>query len=184
MQYSGKVTKYKQMKSAFQKTFPNHAIFRDESYWSSTTSQFNKKCKNTRILDTDIIDERRSVPLYRTTNDTPIRQKYRGDPTNLVDAVDVSFSFVVNGSASSCHKLAEQNLSRNAIGRGGSIYSFDTKRLIGMSSSVQLTLIGKSSSSRTRSAASISAITTSPICAASLGLHYFSLRAVYAVTIV
>ena len=122
MASSGKVTKYKQMKSDFQKTFPNHAIFRDESYWSSTTSQSKKKGQNTRILDTDIIDERRSVPLYRTTNDTLIRQKYRGDPTNLFDAVDVLFSFVVNGSENSCHKLAEQNLSRNAIGRGEHLF--------------------------------------------------------------
>lgn len=119
MVLSGKDTKYKQMKSAFQKKFPNHPLFKDDSYWSTTKSLFTKKCRNSSITDTDIIDERRSVPLYRTINDSIIRKKYRGDSTDLIDAVAVSFSFIVNGSPSSCQKLAEQNMSRNAIGRGG-----------------------------------------------------------------
>jgi hypothetical protein len=103
------------------KKIPNHPLFKDKSYWSTMKTQFNKKCKNTRITDTDtdLIEEQISIPLYRTIDDTLIRQKYRGDPTSLVDALAVSFSFIVNGSATSCHKLAEQNLSRHAIGRGG-----------------------------------------------------------------
>ena len=108
---SGKDTKFKQMKSAFRNKFPNHPLFKTEEYWSTMKTQFNKKCINTRITDTDIFEERVSVPLYRTIDDTLIRQKYRGDPTSMVDAVAVSISFIVNGSANSCHKLAEQNLS-------------------------------------------------------------------------
>ena len=116
---SGKETKYKQMKSAFQKQFPSHPLFKDESYWSAMNSQFKKMCSNFKITNTDMFEARTQVPLYRIIDDTLIRQKYRGDSTSLVDALAVSFSFIVNGSKNSCHKLAEQNLSRNAVGRGG-----------------------------------------------------------------
>ena len=71
---SGKDTKFKQMKSAFRNKFPNHPLFKTEEYWSTMKTQFNKKCINTRITDTDIFEERVSVPLYRTIDDTLIRQ--------------------------------------------------------------------------------------------------------------
>jgi len=117
---TGKDLKYKQIKSAFQKKFPNHPLFKDESYWSTMGELFRAMCGgNAKITDTNVYEVRSQIPLYCRIDDTLIRQKYRGDPTSLVDALAVSFSFVVNGSKNSCHKLAEQNLSRNAIGRGG-----------------------------------------------------------------
>jgi hypothetical protein len=116
---SGKELKYKQIKSVFMKKFPNHPLFKDELYWSTMTKEFTAMCANAKITDTNVYDVRSQIPLYRRIDDTLIRQKYRGDPTSLVDALALSFSFVVNGSENSCHKLAEQNLCRNAIGRGG-----------------------------------------------------------------
>lgn len=116
---SGKETKYKQMKSAFQKKMPNHPLLKDESYWSTMWKEFTDMCARANITDTNVYEVRSQIPLYRRIDDTLIRQRYRGDPTTLVDALALSFSFVVNGSANSCHKLAEQNLCRNAIGRGG-----------------------------------------------------------------
>ena len=77
------------MNSAFNQKFPKHELFRDDKFWSASTSSFNSKAANTRIHDSNIVDTRSSQQLYRKNSPNFLRKKWR--EINLIDAVSGAF---------------------------------------------------------------------------------------------
>ena len=117
MVQSGKESTFRCMKTAFHQKFPNHDLFCDDRFWSASTSSFVSKSANARINDSTVLETRSSRPLYRKNSPHLIRQKWRGE--DVIDAVSVAFAYVLNVTPPRLAKLAEFNISRNSIGRGG-----------------------------------------------------------------
>jgi hypothetical protein len=117
MVQSGKESTFRCMKTAFHQKFPNHDLFRDDRFWSASTSSFVSKSANARINDSTVVETRSSRPLYRKNSPHLIRQKWRGE--DVIDAVSVAFAYVLNATPPRLAKLAEFTISRNSVGRGG-----------------------------------------------------------------
>ena len=105
------------MKTAFKQKFPKHKLFRDDRFWSASTSSFNSKTANTRIHDSNIVDTRSSRPLYRKNSPHLLCKTWRG--IDVIDAVSVAFGYIVNATPPCLGKLAEFSVCRNSVGRGG-----------------------------------------------------------------
>ena len=120
---SSKETRFKQIKQVFKEKFSRHELMHNEDYWVDTKKWFDKKIKNHRMNDTEVVELRKSVPLYRdlSTRNTAMRAKYlrEGPHKTVVDAKTISMALIQRGDKHSCHILSEFNLSRHAIGRGG-----------------------------------------------------------------
>lgn len=113
---------FKSAKQVFKLKFPHHDLFQahNKEWHEEMTTKFTKECNRSRILDTDVIEVRKSEPLYRdvSTNVTAIRAKYWG--LAQVDAKTVALSMVRNAKTiMTAGALAEFNISRSAVGRGG-----------------------------------------------------------------
>jgi len=120
---SGKETKYYQTISIFQDKFKEHNLWKNDDWKKSTHYWFMKKCRREDIVDPDIEQERKSIPLYKdlSKSRTLIRQMYIGNGVNkaVVDLKSITMAMISEGSAESCHSLAELNLVVTGIGRGG-----------------------------------------------------------------
>ncbi len=115
-----KSTYFKATKSVFQHIFREHELFNsDGDWWTDMMSRFKKECKRNWIEDDDVSDIRKSEPLYRDldANKSAIRAKYAG--ATVIDAKTIAKSMIKKANKKSAQDLAEFNISRNGIGRGG-----------------------------------------------------------------
>ena len=123
MANTSKDTKFSQIKQVFKNSFPTHSLWKNEEYWKETKKWYEMKCKNSRMNDPEVVEIRKSVPLYRDLSgrNTSVRAKFmcEGSFKTVVDAKTVASSFIEKGNKKNCHILAEFNLTRHAIGRGG-----------------------------------------------------------------
>ena len=120
MMQSGKETKFDQIKDD---QFKTHTLWNDTEYFKTTKKWFRKKCERKQIVDPEITELRKSIPLYKdlSQSNTLVRQKYRGEGVNnaVVDFKSLAMSMICDGSRDSCITLAEMTLVRSSIGRGG-----------------------------------------------------------------
>ena len=98
-------------------------MWNDTEYFKTTKKWFRKKCERKQIVDPEITELRKSIPLYKdlSQSNTLVRQKYRGEGVNnaVVDFKSLAMSMICDGSRDSCITLAEMTLVRSSIGRGG-----------------------------------------------------------------
>ena len=93
---SGKDTKYYQTISIFQDKFKEHNLWKNDDWKKNTHYWFMKKCRREDIVDPDIEQVRKSIPLYKdlTENRTLIRKMYIGDGVNkaVVDLKSITMA--------------------------------------------------------------------------------------------
>ena len=91
----------------------------NDSYWKRLEKSFLEDCKRHRIDDPEIVEIRKSAPLYRDlsgTRVTAVRAMYANEK---VDCKTIAKSMILEGNKYSLQKLAEFNLTYQCIGRGG-----------------------------------------------------------------
>jgi hypothetical protein len=81
-------------------------------------ASFEKACDRSRLIDPEVAEERKSLPLYRDLSKDRtalICAKYLGD--EIVDAKSIAMSMINQGTPKAINDLLELVTSRHALGR-------------------------------------------------------------------
>jgi len=124
LDFSSKETYYKSAKRVLSIKFPNNDFSskqQDSTDWHKVTkAYFDTECKRSRIENEVEKETRKSEPLYKDLSSslTVERAKYLG--VDRVDAKSIASSLIQKAKHyDSASRLAEFNLNRAALARGG-----------------------------------------------------------------